>query len=95
MTYNRGDSNAAIYCNWIEWNLGKIDVHGLSPVEVKAAFDRVLTLQQRRDGSFEMYAATPAGRRIWVIWRYDREDDDVPDILDDMNDAPVFVITAY
>ena len=80
---------------WIEWNLQKIDVHGLSPAEVEAAFDRVLALRERRDGSFEMYAATPAGRRIWVIWRYDREDDDVPDILDEMDDLPIFVITAY
>lgn len=80
---------------WIEWNLRKIDAHGLSPAEVEAAFDRVLALQERRDGSFEMYAATPSGRRIWVIWRYDREDDDVPDILDDMDDAAIFVITAY
>jgi len=74
--------------------LQKIAAHGLSPAEVEAAFDRVLALRERRDGSFEMYAATGAGRRIWVIWRYDREDD-VPDILDDMEDAPIFVITAY
>jgi hypothetical protein len=79
---------------WIEWNLHKIDAHGLSPAEVEAAFDRVLVLRERRDGSFEMYAATLAGRRIWIIWRYDREDD-VPDILDDIEDAPIFVITAY
>jgi hypothetical protein len=79
---------------WIEWNLLKIDAHGLSAREVEDAFDRVLLLQERRDGSFEMYAATPAGRRIWVIWRYDREEG-VPDILDDMDDAPIFVITAY
>ncbi len=74
--------------------LAKDRRQGLSPAEVEAAFDRVLALQERRDGSFEMYAATPAGRRIWVIWRYDREED-VPDILDDMEDAPIFVITAY
>jgi hypothetical protein len=79
---------------WIEWNLLKIDAHGLSSTEVEGAFDRVLLLRERRDGSFEMYAATPAGRRIWVIWRYDREED-VPDILNDMDDAPIFVITAY
>jgi len=79
---------------WIEWNLLKIDAHGLSAREVEGAFDRVWLLRERRDGSFEMYAATPAGRRIWVIWRYDREED-VPDILDDMDDAPIFVITAY
>jgi hypothetical protein len=79
---------------WIEWNLQKVHAHGLSPAEVEGSFDRVLALRERRDGSFEMYAATVAGRRIWVIWRYGREDD-VPDILNDMDDAPIFVITAY
>ena len=80
---------------WIEWNLQKIDAHGLSAGEVEAAFDQVLRLRERRDGSFEMFAATPSGRRIWVIWRYDREDDEVPSVLDDPGDLPVFVITAY
>jgi hypothetical protein len=43
---------------WIEWNLGKIDAHGLSAAEVEAAFDRVFSLRERKDGSFEMFAAT-------------------------------------
>ncbi len=80
---------------WIEWNLVKIDAHSLSAAEVEAAFDRVLSLRERRDGSLEMFAATPAGRRIWVIWRYDREDDEVPDVFGEMGDLPIFVITAY
>ena len=58
---------------WIDWNLQKIDAHGLSSEEVEAAFDKVFDLQRRKDGSFQMFAATPAGRRIWVIWRYDRK----------------------
>ncbi len=49
---------------WIEWNLQKIDAHNLSAEEVEAAFDRVFSLKERKDGSFEMFAATPAGRRI-------------------------------
>ena len=52
---------------WIEWNLEKIDAHGLSA----------------------------AGRRIWVIWRYDREDDEIPDIFGELGEVPIFVITAY
>ena len=92
MPYNQNNLNAAVQVDRVE--LAKDRRHGLSPAEVEAAFDRVLALQERRDGSFEMYAATPAGRRIWVIWRYDREDD-VLDILDEMDDAPTFVITAY
>ena len=31
---------------WIEWNLQKIDAHGLSAEEVEAAFDRVFSLQE-------------------------------------------------
>lgn len=80
---------------WIEWNLGKIDAHGLSQMEVEAAFDRVYSLQPRKDGSFEMFAETPSGRRVWVIWRYDREDDAVLELLEDLDDEPIFVITAY
>jgi hypothetical protein len=80
---------------WIEWNLAKIAAHGLSTDEVEAAFDRVFTLSHRPDGSFEMFAEIPSGRRIWVIWRYDREDDDLADIFSDLEEAPVFVITAY
>jgi hypothetical protein len=80
---------------WIEWNLRKIDAHGLSPEEVEAAFDQVFSLQQRKDGSFQMFAMTPAGRQIWVIWRYDQEDDEIPDIFGELGEAPIFVITAY
>jgi hypothetical protein len=80
---------------WIEWNLQKIDAHSLSAEEVEAAFDRVFSLTERKDGSFEMFAATPSGRRIWVIWRYDREDDEIPDVFGELAAVPIFVITAY
>lgn len=42
--------------------------------------------------------ALTSGRRNWVIWRYDLEDDEVPDILSELDasgDVPTFVITAY
>ena len=80
---------------WIEWNLQKIDAHGLSAEEVEAAFDHVFSLQERSDGSFRMFAVTPSGRRIWVIWRYDQEDDEIPDVFGDVGELPIFVITAY
>jgi hypothetical protein len=80
---------------WIEWNLQKIDAHNLSVEEVEAAFDHVYSLKERNDGSFEMFAATPSGRLIWVIWRYDREDEEFPDVFGELSDPPVFVITAY
>ena len=80
---------------WIEWNLRKIAAHSLSEEEVEAAFDRVYKIEERRDGSFQMYAEVPSGRQIWVIWRYDREDDEIPDVFGDVDDTPIFVITAY
>jgi hypothetical protein len=45
---------------WIEWNLQKIDAHGLSVEEVEASFDCVFSLQERKDNSFQMFAATPS-----------------------------------
>ena len=80
---------------WIEWNLQKIADHSLTAEVVEAAFDRVYQLTERQDGSFEMFAEIPSGRRIWVIWRNDREDDQVPDVFGELGEAPIFVITAY
>lgn len=80
---------------WIEWNLDKIEAHALSTEEVEAAFDRVYYLNQRKDGSFEMFAETPAGRRIWIIWRYDRENGSVLDVFAELTETPIFVITVY
>jgi len=80
---------------WIEWNLQKIDAHAPSPEEIEAAFDRVFSLEKRKDGSFAMFAEIPSGRQIWVIWRYDREDTGIPDVFGELGDLPIFVITAY
>lgn len=80
---------------WIEWNISKIALHGLAADEVESAFDRVYTLTQRRDGSFEMFAEISSGRKVWVIWRYDKQDEEILDIFDEMEAIPIFVITAY
>ena len=80
---------------WIEWNIDKIDAHSLTVADVEASFDRVYSLQERRDGSFQMGAETPSGRRIWVIWRYDRQQGDQFDVIDDLVPQLIFVITAY
>ena len=80
---------------WIEWNLQKIAAHALSAKEVEAAFDRVLLLDERKDDSFQMYAEVPSGRRIWVIWRYDRENDETPDVFGELAEPAIFVVTAY
>jgi hypothetical protein len=80
---------------WIEWNLRKIEAHGLSAEEVEAAFERVVGFRERQDGSFQMFAVVPSGRRIWVIWRYDRENDEIPDVFSELGETAIFVITAY
>ena len=80
---------------WIEWNLDKIDAHGLSQRDVEGAFDDVLDSDQRRDGSFEMIARTPSGRLIRIVWRFDRHADETPDVFGNVPDPAIFVITAY
>lgn len=80
---------------WIEWNVQKIAAHALSTKEVEASFNRVYSLRERNDGSFQMYAEIPSGRRIWVIWRYDREGDEIPDVFGELAEPAIFVITAY
>jgi hypothetical protein len=30
-----------------------------------------------------------------VVWRYDRDLDEVPDVFGVVEDAPIFVVTAY
>ena len=80
---------------WIEWNLEKIAAHALSAEEVEAAYNRILLLEPRRDGSYRMLAEVPSGRRVWVIWRYDRDPDEIPDVFGEVEAAPIFVITAY
>lgn len=80
---------------WIAWNIAKVHAHGLSVEEVEASFDSVYSLVERDDSSFQMFAKTPSGRFIWVIWRYDIINEGFPDIFADLEDASVFVITAY
>jgi len=80
---------------WIEWNLEKIGAHALSAEEVESAFDRVFRLEERKDGSYQIFAETSSGRRIWVIWRYDQEEDEIPDVFGELGRTPIFVITAY
>ena len=80
---------------WIEWNRQKVAAHALSPEAEEEAFDRVYSTVERDDGSFKTAAEVPSGRPIWVIWRYDREDDEIPDVFGDLADPAIFVITAY
>ena len=80
---------------WIDWNLQKIAAHALSAEAVEAAFGRIIRLDERSDESFRMLAEVPSGRRIWVVWRYDRDTDDIPDVFGEVEDPLIFVVTAY
>ena len=80
---------------WIGWNEAKVFAHGLSPAEVEAAFNRVAAQTERRDGSVETLGVLPNGRAVRIVWRYDREGDEVPDVFGDLPEPAVFVITAY
>ena len=53
---------------WIEWNLYKIAAHHLSPDEVESAFERVLQLEERSNGSFQMFGfITTMGVRTVLV----------------------------
>lgn len=78
---------------WIEWNLDKISAHGLSYEEVEHAYDHRIGLhQERADGSYETIGATPSGRLILIVWRYDEE---FEALQEEGVVEVVFVITAY
>ena len=78
---------------WIEWNLDKIAAHGLNCEDVEQAFaHHAGAHQERSDGSYETVGATPSGRVVLIVWRYDEEIDP----LEDAGTAEVvFVITAF
>ena len=77
---------------WVEWNLEKIDAHGLSYEDVEHAYEHRIGLHQERDdGSYETVGTTPSGRVILIVWRYDREFDA---LSEDNVIEVVFVITA-
>jgi hypothetical protein len=38
---------------------------------------------------------TPLTRLSWLIWRYDHDDDEIPDVFGEIEDTPIFVVTAY
>ncbi len=52
-------------------------------------------MYEREDDSFLMNASTPSGRPIRVIWRFDRDPDEIPDVFGEVADDVIFVVTAY
>jgi len=79
---------------WIDWNRQKVRDHGVSPEEVEQSFDRIVSTETRSDGSVRVLNELPSGKFLWVIWRYD-EEEEIPDVFGESDDHPVFVITAF
>src|SRR5207248_1211723 len=76
---------------WIEWNLQKIAAHALSAEEVEAAFDRIVRLDERGDGSFRMLAEVPSGRRVWGSGGTTATRTKFPTCSGEVEGAPIFV----
>lgn len=72
---------------WVNWNLAKIDRHGLGADEVEFAWhDRTdVNRWDEPEPGVESYGRLPGGRWVKIIWRYNGIGD---------GDL-VFVITAY
>lgn len=52
-------------------------------------------IQKCRLGRQAVLGLEVSRRRIWVIWWYDQNPDEVPDVFGDVEDVPIFVITSY
>jgi Domain of unknown function (DUF4258) len=75
---------------WIDWNLQKIDNHGLSADEVEFAWRNGSIVSSGNHSIHGPYSESegrcPSGRVIRIVWRYDVDRD---------GETKVFVITAY
>jgi len=72
---------------WIEWNLAKLDLHGLGPDEVEFAWHHRTDVGawEEPEPGVESYGRLPCGKWAKIVWRYNGWGD---------GDL-VFVITAY
>lgn len=74
---------------WIDFNLQKIDNHGLSANDVEEAWrnrqDLIRRIHPVNGPYTESLGMCPSGRVIKIVWRYN----------DGANGREVFVITAY
>jgi hypothetical protein len=72
---------------WIDWNLAKIDLHGLSVREVEHAWHNRRDVEEWNDPEpgILSYGTLPNGQRAKIIWRYNGIGDD----------TMIFIITAY
>ena len=72
---------------WIDWNLAKLDLHGLSAAEVEHAWHhrRDVDRWDEPESGVCSFGLLPNGQPVKLIWRWNGSGDD------DL----VFVITAY
>ena len=72
---------------WIEWNIAKLDLHGLGTDEVEFAWHNRTDVARwdEPEPGIESYGRLPNGRWVKIVWRYNcLGDEDL-----------IFVITAY
>ena len=72
---------------WIDWNLAKLDLHGLSAAEVEHAWHRREDVDRwdEPEPGVCSFGPLPNGRVVKIIWR-----------LNGIGDSDlVFVVTAY
>jgi hypothetical protein len=72
---------------WLDWNLAKLDMHGLGAEEVEFAWHNRIDVDAwaEPEPGVESYGRLPNGRTVKIIWRYNGWGDE------DM----IFVITAF
>jgi len=61
---------------WMEWNIGKVADHGLTPEEAESVVESAADPypQHREDGKFLVWGATTAGRLLQVVFLLDEDD---------------------
>lgn len=72
---------------WIDWNLAKIDLHGLSVHEVEHAWHtrRDVDTWDEPEPGIASFGVLPNGQSVKLIWR--------PNGFGD--DGLIFIVTAY
>lgn len=61
---------------WIEWNIGKVASHGVSPDEAEQVVSRAVEPypRYRGDGKLLVWGPTWAGRLLQVVYVLDEDD---------------------
>jgi hypothetical protein len=72
---------------WLDWNLAKIDLHGLGPDEVEFTWHSRVDVDRwdEPEPGAESYGRLPNGRWAKIVWRFNGWGDG----------ELIFVITAY